>query len=64
VDVATNPFDMNQVTKAPFGQMERITYSQVSAMPQGMMGGMNRDELMDSIAYLISGGDPSHRVFQ
>lgn len=64
VGVATNPFDLNYVMKAPAAQVEGIRYSQTSLMPDGMIGGMNRDELMDLIAYLLSGGNAQHRAFQ
>lgn len=63
VGVATNPFDLNHVTKAPSAQVAGIAYSPVSLMPDGMIGGMNRDELMDLIAYLVSGGNAGHKVF-
>jgi putative heme-binding domain-containing protein len=63
VGVAINPFDLNQVAKVPSAQVAGITYSQVSAMPDGMIGGMNREELMDLIAYLLSGGNAGAKVF-
>jgi putative heme-binding domain-containing protein len=64
VGVATNPFDLNHITKAPAAQVASIAYSPVSLMPDGMIGGMNRDELMDLIAYLLSGGNAGHKVFR
>ncbi len=33
-------------------------------MPDGMIGGMNPEELMDLMAYLLSGGNAQHNVFQ
>ena len=63
IGVATNPFDMNQVTKAPADQVEAIKHSQVSLMPAELLGGMNRDELMDLMAFLLSGGNSQHKVF-
>lgn len=63
VGVATNPFDLNHIAKAPTTQVASITYSQISVMPDGMIGGMNRDELMDLIAYLLSGGNAGAKVF-
>jgi hypothetical protein len=33
-------------------------------MPPGMISGMNRDELMNLMAYLLSGGDSQHKVFK
>lgn len=63
IAVASNPFDLNQLTKAPAVQVESISLSQISIMPEGMIDGMNRDELMDLVAYLISGGNAEHKVF-
>lgn len=63
VTVATNPFDLNELTRAPADKVESVEFSQVSIMPRGMITGMNRDELMDLMAFLLSGGDPRHRVF-
>ena len=64
VGVATNPFDLNQVTKAPADQVVGITASQVSMMPAELLSGMNRDEVMDLMAYLLSGGNSQHKAFK
>jgi putative heme-binding domain-containing protein len=64
VGVATNPFDLSQVAKAPADQVVGITSSQVSMMPAELLTGMNRDELMDLIAYLLSGGNAEHKAFK
>lgn len=63
VGVAVNPFDMNEVKKASADQVLRVGFSQASLMPPGMINGMNSEELIDLIAYLVSGGDPKHPVF-
>ena len=63
VGVASNPFDLNQVTKAPADKLESIAFSNVSIMPPGTISAMNRDELMDLMAYLLSGGDSKHKAF-
>ena len=63
VAVASNPFDLNQLTKAPADTVESVEFSQVSIMPPGMIAGMNRDELMDLMAYLLSGGNSQHKAF-
>lgn len=63
VGVATSPFDMNQVTKAPADQVQDIAHSQVYLMPTETISGLNRDELMDLVAFLLSGGDSQHKVF-
>ena len=64
VGVTSNPFDLNQVTKAPADKLESIEFSNVSIMPPGTISGMNRDELMDLMAYLLSGGDAQHKSFK
>ena len=64
VAIASNPFDLNQVEKVPGEEIESISYSQISAMPDGMIGGMKPEELMDLMAYLLSGGNAQHKVFQ
>ena len=64
VGVATNPFDLNQVTTAPADQVAGIASSQVSMMPAELLSGMNRDELMDLMAYLLSGGNSQHKAFK
>jgi hypothetical protein len=32
-------------------------------MPRGLLNLMREDEVMDLLAYLISGGDRNHKVF-
>ncbi len=64
VGVASNPFDLNQITKASADLLESMEFSNVSIMPPGTIAGMNRDELMNLMAYLLSSGDSQHKVFQ
>ena len=64
IGIAPNPFDLNQITKAPTEQVESTEFSQVSIMPPGMISAMNRYELMDLMAYLISGGDAKHKTYE
>lgn len=63
IGVASNPFDLNQVTKKAADTVESIEFSPASIMPPETISGMNRDELMDLMAYLLSGGDSRHKVF-
>jgi hypothetical protein len=64
IAVAPNPFDYSQLSKAPAKQVEKVELSQISMMPPGMIAAMNKDELMDLIAYLVSGGEPEHEAFK
>ena len=41
-----------------------VEASQVSLMPPGTIAAMGKDEVLDLVAYLVSGGDRKHKVFQ
>ena len=64
IAVAANPYDFSALTKSPIGNVASVEPSQVSMMPPATIAMMNKDELSDLIAYLISGGDPKHKVFK
>ena len=64
IAIATNPFDFGKVSKTPKTRVKTIEPSQISLMPPGTIFGMNQEELKDLMAYLISGGNRRHRVFQ
>jgi putative heme-binding domain-containing protein len=64
IAVATNAYDFADLTKAPSDQVAAIELSPLSMMPPNMIGQMNADEVRDLIAYLVSGGNRRHRVFQ
>ncbi len=63
IAVAQNPFNLGDVTKAPIGKVKEVAPSQVSMMPPATIFTMNKDELMDLLAYLISSGNKKHKVF-
>lgn len=64
IAVAPNPFNFGEIAKAPADGVQKIEFSQTSMMPPGTVAGMNAEELKDLIAYLVSGGNPKHEVFQ
>lgn len=45
-------------------QVASVKQVDVSQMPPGLINALNPDELRDIIAYLSSGGDPEHEMFQ
>jgi putative heme-binding domain-containing protein len=61
--LAQNPFNFGEITKTPTAKLKSIAPSQVSMMPPGTIFPMNKDELQNLIAYLVSGGNRKHRVF-
>ena len=44
-------------------EIDLLEVSEVSAMPSGLLNPMTEDEVLDLVAYLLSGGDESHRYF-
>ena len=56
----TNP---NQRVTIDRSTIEEIAVSKTSAMPAGLLAPLTEEEIQDLVAYLISGGDPSHQVF-
>lgn len=64
IAVAQNPFQLGEVTKAAMEKVEKIEPSQVSMMPPGTISSMNKEELTDLIAYLLSGGNRKHAAFK
>ena len=63
VTVNTDMFDPNQRVNVQRPQVASIEPSKVSPMPPGLLNLMQEDEVMDLLAYLISGGDRNHKVF-
>ncbi|MAW60625.1 MAG: heme-binding protein [Planctomycetes bacterium] len=64
IAVASNPYDFAQLSKHPAAQVESIEPSPTSLMPPGTINLMNEEELKDLMAYLLSGGNSRHAVFQ
>ena len=64
VTVNTDMFDPNQRVNVNRPQVESIEPSKVSPMPPGLLNLMREDEVMDLLAYILSGGDPNHPAFK
>ena len=64
VTVNTDMFDPNQRVNVNRPQVESIEPSKVSPMPPGLLNLMREDEVMDLLAYILSGGDRNHSVFK
>lgn len=52
------------LTKIKAGDVETIEESGISPMPAGLINGLKEDQVADLLAFLISGGDPTNRMFQ
>jgi hypothetical protein len=44
--------------------VESIEPSKVSMMPEGLLHLLNKDEVLDLMAYLLSRGDSGHAMFK
>ena len=50
-------------TAVDAAQIKKRSVFNVSMMPPGLINGLNKDELLDLIAYLQSGGNPDDKAF-
>ena len=64
VTVNTDMFDPNQRVNVKRPEIESIEPSKVSPMPPGLLNLMREDEVMDLLAYILSGGDRKHQAFK
>ncbi|HCX76363.1 MAG TPA: heme-binding protein, partial [Algoriphagus sp.] len=62
--VSQNPFAPDQLRKIPKNTVAFTKNSEVSIMLPGLINRLNEEELKDLMAYLISGGNENHPVFQ
>ncbi|MFO0863656.1 MAG: heme-binding protein [Gemmataceae bacterium] len=64
VMVNTDPFNPNGIVGIDRNNIDTITPSKTSIMPEGLIDGLQPDEIVDLIAYLFARGDRGHKVFQ
>lgn len=62
VIIRTDPFALKPV-EVPKAEIEERQPSKVSEMPQGLINVLTKEEILDLIAYLRSGGNPQDRAF-
>ncbi len=62
--VNTNPYDLQQSINIEADQVVSRENSPVSTMPPGLLNKLNPDEVADLMAYLMSGGNENHEVYQ
>jgi putative heme-binding domain-containing protein len=62
--VVTDPFDATKVLKIKKDDIDELRPSPTSLMPENLLDKLNRDEVLDLIAYMLSRGNPNDRIFQ
>jgi hypothetical protein len=53
-----------KLTSVDRKQIEEMVESKVSMMPKGLLNTLNREEVLDLMAYLLSRGDRNHAMFR
>jgi putative heme-binding domain-containing protein len=61
--VNTDMMKPSTVTKVKAELITSVEPSPVSMMPPGLINTMNKEDILDLLAYLISGGDRKHELF-
>ncbi len=64
VEVAENPLNPAQVTTINQSNIKSRAKYPISAMPPALLHNLNQDEVLDLLAYLLSGGDRSDKAFK
>jgi hypothetical protein len=55
--------DPSSNTLVDVRDLDSIEPSPISMMPQGLINTMSKDDVLDLLAYFISGGDPESSAF-
>ncbi|MEO1011414.1 MAG: hypothetical protein AAFX53_08925 [Bacteroidota bacterium] len=64
VALAPNPFNESYRVQLAKSNVEKQELSPISPMPTGLLNRLNEQEVLDLFAYLKSGGDEKHEVYQ
>ena len=62
--IMTDMFDPNGFTNVKRPDILSIRPSKVSAMPEGLLNTLKEDEILDLAAFLLSAGEPKHKMFK
>ena len=63
VSINTDPSEPNTQTRVDRKEVKSIEPSKVSPMPPMLLNMLTKDEVLDLLAYVLSGGDPKHAMF-
>ena len=62
--VAIDPRKPASVVQIPADQVETLEPSKISMMPADLLNTLSKQEILDLMAYVQSGGDPKHPNFR
>jgi len=63
MSINTNMLDPNAQERVDRRQVEETKPSPVSMMPEGLLNTLDREDVLDIMAYLLAGGDPKSAMF-
>ncbi|MCA9062141.1 MAG: HEAT repeat domain-containing protein [Planctomycetaceae bacterium] len=64
IRVVANASLPDQITVISKKEIEDRTLSNVSIMPKGVLNKLTREEILDLAAFVISGGNPKHKLYE
>ena len=64
LQVTANPAAPNEIREISIADVESRQVSPVSLMPRGLINGMNKEEVMDLLAYILAAGDRKQPMFK
>lgn len=64
ISVLIDPEDSTKITDVPKNNIDEILPSKVSIMPAELLKPLNKDEVLDLLAYLLSRGDQKNPMFK
>jgi putative heme-binding domain-containing protein len=64
ISIVTDMLDPGHMVNVRRGDIEEMKASPVSMMPEGLLDTLDRDEILDLIAYLLSRGDRENAMFR
>jgi putative heme-binding domain-containing protein len=62
--VLTNMLDPDSIVAVKRSEVEVSQVSKTSMMPEGLLDTLTKDEILDLMAYLKSGGNPQSALFE
>ena len=64
VSVVIDPLAKDKPTVIERDEIEETIKSNVSLMPAGLLNKLSREEILDLVAYVYTGGDAKHKLFK
>ena len=62
--VVLDPEDSSKVVELKKEDVADVKPSNISLMPEKLLNGLNENEVLDLLAYMLSRGDPNHAMFK